>query len=153
MRQTAASRRLTRLGLSLCFAASGCLASSAKEARECLDRRESIVYMSQVRQSIAAAWKKPSMGGRVTVSTRVDRKGALRSSSIVVSLRDSASCGDSLRCRMVEGPLRRSMEAALRNARPVGPPPEGALCMLERTLELAFETSERYIQDPESVSP
>ena len=127
-----------------------CLASPSREARGCLDRRESIVYMSKIRQSIAEEWEKPpGAGGMVIVAARVTREGKIRNTSVTVRTKSDMACSRSLRCRMIEKPLRTSMEAALRNARPIGPPPESAACMLGHSFWLTFETSEPFIRDSE----
>jgi hypothetical protein len=139
-----------------CFAALlsiaqlGCLASRSSVGRECLDRREVLVYMSKLRESIAAEWEKPpGAGGMVIVGARVSDVGEIRSASVIVRTRSDMACSESLRCRMIEKPLRRSMEAALRKARPVGPPPEAAACIVGESLWLTFETSEPFVQDPQ----
>ena len=157
MREAVLTSILTGLTALPGLASTGCLTSQSREAEACLDRRDSIAYLSKVRQSIAAEWEKPpAAGGQVVVVARVNGEGKIRNATLRVNTRNAredTSCGDSLRCRMIEEPLRKSMENAVRNARPVGAPPEGARCMLERSLELTFETSEKFVLDPEIEEP
>jgi hypothetical protein len=153
MRKALLASIFTGLAVLPGLASTGCQTSQSREIAGCLDRAESIAYLSKIRQSIAAEWKKPSgAGGQLVVVTRVNGEGEIRNATIRVNTRNAREdtrCGDSLRCRMVEEPLRKSMEAAVRNARPVGAPPERARCMIERSIEITFETSERFVEDPE----